>query len=455
MASDSNQLPLPPAPPAHWLWGHAKMMFNNPLQFSADCASDYFPVCRLRFVYRSIFITADIDCARQIFLTETDNFWKGKNYQILSLIAGKGLITSEGDFWKRQRRLAQPGFHKEKLRGFVQTFIDSSYELAEKWEQYNPDECRSISAEMSELTLRIIGKTLFSQDLFDESSSVPPDVKQVLRFLNKRNYAFPRYPISWPLPSHKAYARQKKRLDDVVFKIIDERIQGITQGEDLLQLFLEATDAETGEKMNRVDIRDEIMTMFLAGFETSSVALTWTLYLISQHPEVREKFLKELQLITGEDKVRPEHIMQLTYTRQILEEAMRLFPPVFTIPRQLMHAMDMKGYRLPKGSLVLTSIYAIHRSPRYWQEPEKFDPDRFSPENADKIEKGAYMPFGLGQRMCIGNQFALLEMVSALAVLGRKYELFPKEGYVPEMIPAITTNVSEGMPMYIRKIQSR
>jgi cytochrome P450 len=206
--------------------------------------------------------------------------------------------------------------------------------------------------------------------------------------------------------------------------------------------------------MNRTDIRDEIMTMFLAGFETSSVALTWTLYLISQHTEVRQRFLNELQQVIGEDKVRPEHIMQLSYTRQIIEEAMRLFPPVFTIPRQLINDMDMKGYKLSKGSLVLTSIYAIHRNPRYWEAPEQFNPDRFSPENADKIEKGAYMPFGLGQRMCIGNQFALLEMISALAVLGRRYELHPKEGYVPKMIPAITTNVSEGMPMYIRKVQS-
>lgn len=439
------------SPPAHWLWGHSKMIFNDPLQFTADSALKYKPLCRLRFGTKNIYVTASAESVQHVFLTHIDHFKKGPNYKRLSLLAGNGLIMSEGDFWKRQRRLAQPGFHREKIKGFLQTFIDCSYDMAGKWDSYREEDLHKISEEMSELTLKIIGKTLFGIDLYSESTSVPPDVKKVLLFLNKRNYAFPRFPLNWPLAAHKDYFQRKRRLDEVVFKIIDERVKGITQGDDILQMFLDSVDAETGEKMARDHIRDEIMTMFLAGFETSSVALTWVWYVLSQNDEVQKKFRDELRRVTGNDKVRPEHIMKLTYTMQLVEETLRLYPPVFTIPRQVAKDIRMHGHLLRKGSVLLTSIIALHRNPDYWENPEQFDPERFSPENREKIIKNAYIPFGTGQRICIGNQFALLEMVTALAVLGKRFFLIPKTSYVPKMIPAITTNVSEGMPMHIMR----
>jgi len=384
-----------------------------------------------------------------VFLTHTENFTKGPGYKTLSFLGGNGLLSSEGDFWKKQRRLAQPAFHKDKLKGFIKTFIDCSNDMAEKWKGYKENEAYKMSQEMGELTLRITGKTLFGIDLYEEASTVPPDVKGTLLFLNKRIYGFPKYPIRWPLPSHQQFYEHKKRLDKVIYKIIDERLSGQTSGDDLLQTFLETKDLDTGETMSREQLRDEVMTLFLAGFETSSVALSWTWYAISQNPSVKEKFLEELNRVIGGGEVKPEHIMQLSYTKSIVEETLRLYPPAYNLPRQLSKDMDMQGYKLKKGGIVVTSIYALHRNPDYWQNPEEFNPDRFHTHNADKLVKGAYIPFGLGQRICIGNGFAILEIVAALAVLGRHFNPKPVEGYKPEMIPSITTNISEGMPMHI------
>jgi cytochrome P450 len=452
MASDAK-LKTVVSPPGHWFWGHAKLIFNDPINYVKDVSIKYSPLCKIRVLNRPVYITADTDCARQIFLSGTNDFEKGQNYKRMSLVIGNGLIASEGEFWKRQRRLAQPGFHREKIRSFIQIFIDSANELSEKWSVYNSENIHRISSEMSELTLRIIGLTLFGIDLYKEASTVPPDVKELIRFLNKRNYAVPKYPMNWPLKAHKDFFERKERIDKVVFKIIEERIKGITKGDDLLQMFLDTTDLETGEKMSGEQIRDEVMTMFLAGYETSSVALTWVWYVLSQNENVHKKFTEELDHVIGDGEVCPDHIMKRTYTRQIIDETLRMYPPVFTIPRQVAKDTEMLGYRLKKGAVILTSIMGLHRNPAYWENPDTFVPERFAPENQDKIVKNAYIPFGTGQRICIGNQFAILEMVAVMAVMGRKFRLIPEKNYKPEMIAAITTNVSEGMPMHISKTE--
>jgi len=442
----------PPSPPAHWLWGHTKMMFKDPMEFPVYTALHYKPVCQLNVAGMKMYITANIECVKQIFVNQTENFVKGPAFKTLSLLGGNGLLNSEGDFWKRQRRLAQPAFHKEKLKGFLHTFIECSKDFALKWKKYNEQDIYKISFEMGELTLKITGKTLFSIDLSKEATSIPPDVKESLLFLNKRIYSVPRYPIGWPLPSHKRFFQNKKRLDEVVYKIIDEHMKETIPAEDLLQTFLDATDLDTGEKMSREHLRDEVITLFLAGFETTSIGLTWVWYMLSQHDHVRKKFIEELDRIIGKSEVKPEHIMQLTYTRALVDETLRLYPPAYYVTRQLVKDTDMHGYHLKKGCIILTSILGLHKNPDYWQNPDQFDPERFTVKNQPNIIKGSYMPFGTGQRLCIGNQFALMEMVSVLAVLGRQFFLRPASGYIPQMIPSITTNISEGMPMHISSI---
>ncbi len=283
MESTENFI-VPQGPKGHWLLGNMRQIQKDPIRFTAKAAWEHSPIAQIRLGNRKLYITADADCVREIFLASTENYCKGGHYGRLKLLGGNGLITSEGDFWKRQRRLAQPGFHKEKLYGFIQTFIDCAQDIYSRWEHMRPGEVIPLSGDMSEMTLRIVGKTLFSIELAKEAASVPPDVKKLLRFLNVRNFSYPRFPMRWPLPSHVDYKRRKKKVDEVVYSIIDQRREGKTQGDDLLNIFIDTTDVETGERMERDHIRDEILTLFLAGYETSSVALSWIWYSAVQAP---------------------------------------------------------------------------------------------------------------------------------------------------------------------------
>ncbi|MEI6949556.1 cytochrome P450 [Paraflavisolibacter sp. H34] len=441
---------LPPSPPGNRLWGHTALIARDPMGYLFGAALRYQPLCRLRMIGMDLYVTAHPDVVRQVFVSRADSFVKGPAFQTLSLLTGQGLVTSEGAFWKRQRRLANPAFHKDKLRGFLQMFLDCGTDVLRQWQGYGPEEVHRMIFEMGELTLRVAGKALFGIDLYREAATVPPDVKQALAFIDRRIYTLPRYPMGLPLAAHLRFFRNRRRLDAVVYRIIDERLRGATAGDDLLQAFLEAVDEETGEKMSREQLRDEVMTLFLAGFETSSNALTWAWYILWQQEEVWAKFQEELRQVVGAGEVRPEHLPQLVYTRAVIEETLRLYPPVYHLQRQLAEDLELEGYPLKKGAVVLTSVVALHRNPACWDRPDEFRPERFLPAGGGQAAKGAYIPFGAGQRMCIGSQFALWEMVAVLAVLGRHLRPRPVEGYVPRMVPSLTLGASEGMPMHIR-----
>ncbi len=452
---DLSKLQSPPSPPGHWFFGNLEGIKGDPIQYSANMALAHDPLVLLKIASRRLYVTANAEIAMKVMVSEASKFNRGANYKRLSIIGGNGLITTEnGDFWKRQRRLAQPGFHKERLNSFFQTFIDCSYQTAERWKAIPSDEVTAISPEMSRFTLQVVGLTLFSLDLAEESRSFPVDLKFLLRFVNQRHYQFPRLPIHWPLKSHKEFFSRKLNLDKTVLDIIDQRLEGDETYEDLLDMFVSGVDVETGARMDRTQIRDEIFTMLVAGFETSSVALTWVWYSLYRHPEVVRQIIDEVDAVVGKDKVKPEHLMQLTYTHQVISETMRLYPPAFAIPRDVGEDMELAGYALKKDTPFLVSLYGLHHNPEYWPDPEKFDPDRFSKENKEKQVKGAYMPFGSGQRICIGSQFAMMEMTALIAVMIKDFAPEPIPNYTPKMIAAITTNVTQGMPMYIKRRKS-
>lgn len=442
----------PPTPPGHWLLGNLHGIKADPIVYTANMALAHKPLVLLKIASRRLYVTADADTAMKVMVTHAAKFNRGANYKRLSILGGKGLITTEnGDFWKRQRRLAQPGFHKERLNSFFQSFIDSSLNLAERWKQFPEGEVVRISDEMSRFTLQVVGLTLFSLDLAKESQTFPMDLKFLLRFINQRHYQFPRLPMHWPLRTHKEFFEKKAKLDETVFQIIDQRAKSQESYEDLLDMFMKSVDEESGEQMDRTQIRDEIFTMLVAGFETSSVALTWVWYSLHQHPEFVSKILEELDKVVGDEPIKPGHLMQLTYLQQVISETMRLYPPVFAMPRDVGEDMELGGYYLKKNTPFLVSIYGLHHHPDYWPEPEKFDPERFSKENKENQVKGSYMPFGNGQRICIGSQFAMLEMTALIAVLIKEFAPEPIPDYTPKMIAAITTNVTQGMPMFIKR----
>lgn len=448
---DFRQAPSPAG--AHWLLGHVPLIQEDPIAFTARVAQENDPLVALRFFNRRIYITANAETARKVLISESDKFNKGPNYKNLSLLGGNGLITSEGEFWKRQRRLAQPGFHRERIQQFCQSFIHLAEEVRQRWLAIPEDTSVRMAAEMSQYTLKAVGWTLFSMDLVADSKQVPTYLKDTLRFLNIRNYQLIRWPIKWPIPANRRFQKKLSELDRVVYGIIRRRLDSGEAKEDLLDMFLQSTDAETGEKMSEQHIRDEIATMFAAGFETTSVALTWTWYLLYRHPEIRQKALEEIRAVQNGADLTAEMLPKMEYLLQVVQESMRLYPPVFTIPRGVPEACELEGFKLKKKSRVLISIYGLHRHPRYWENPEKFDPDRFAKGRLTAEQKSAFMPFGTGQRICIGQQFAMVEMTALLAVLLPHFTPEIPAGYVPEMIPSITTSVKGDMPMFLKRSQ--
>ncbi len=433
----------------HPILGCSKSILADPIRYSAQLALDNSPLVSIRLPGRKLYITADADMAARILVKDTAKFNRGANYKRLALLGGNGLITSDGEFWKRQRRLAQPGFHRERVNGFLSQFISLAEGIDKSWKSRMGEEVQ-MSEEMSQFTLKAVGLTLFSKDIEAKHPIFPAYLKSLLRFINLRHYEVIRFPISWPFPRYKKFRQQLAELNAIVYEQIDERMRENRGQPDLLDMFLSQTDEETGEKMSREHIRDEFFTMLVAGFETSSVALTWTWYMLHSHPQFASIMYEEHERVIGQGRVKPEHLSQLTYTKQFVQETMRLYPPVFALPRSINDETSLGDFRLEGGQPILISLYGLNRNPLYWARPNEFDPEHFSEDAKNQRHKHAYLPFGSGQRMCIGSEFAMYEILALLAVLARKYKPIPRVGYMPEMIASITTNVTEGMPMVLK-----
>jgi cytochrome P450 len=259
-----------------------------------------------------------------------------------------------------------------------------------------------------------------------------------------------------PTPGNRAFLRARQTLDSVVFDIIARRRRGETQGQDLLAMLMEAQDAETGERMTDAQLRDELMTLFIAGYETTANALTWAWYLLSQHPEVEQRARGEVAQVLGERAPGPEDIPRLRYLSQVLEESMRLYPPAWVMVRQAREEDVLDGIRIPADPrlIVAVSPYVIHRQPRFWPEPERFDPERFSPERAADRPKLAYLPFGAGQRHCIGSHFAMMEMVLVLAGVLRRFRPRLVPGRSVELEPLVALRPKGGLPMLLEPVSA-
>ncbi|TNE80470.1 MAG: cytochrome P450 [Bacteroidetes bacterium] len=428
--------------------GKTKDILADPILFSAKLALENLPLVSVKLPGRTLYVTADADIVAEILVKEADKFSRGANYKRLALVGGNGLITSEGEFWKRQRRLAQPGFHKERINGFLKTFIQLAEDMDARWDKMKGQNI-VMSDEMSRFTLKAVGITLFSNDIEAEHPDFPQYIRALLRFINLRHYQMIRFPIHWPTPSNKRFRKQLDYLNSIIYNQIDRRESSGKEYHDLLDMFLSQIDEETGEQMSREHIRNEFFTMVAAGYETSSVALTWTWYMLNQEPKYAAKVYEEMDRVIGSGPVLPEHLPQLVYTKMFVQETMRVYPPVFAIPRSIKDDMELGGFQLKGKQPILITLYGLNRNPAYWNNPEEFNPENFSEEAKQKRHKHAYLPFGSGQRMCIGSEFAMYEIMALLAVLARKYRPKPRPGYVPKMLASIATNVTEGMPMIL------
>jgi len=444
--------PTPPGPKGSFLLGSLKEVSKNPLEFTTNLALKHPGIAHFKFIRKNIYVISSPEYVRQIFQVNNANFRKSRHYRFLKLMLGEGLLSSEGDFWKRQRKLANPAFHKTSLEGFINTFKQYSEELANEWERKyaNSDKPVDVLTEMSALALRIVGKTLLNVDLSEQAKEFKDAVKYGLGFVNKKQNSFNLLPLWFPKSSNKLFLYYRNYMNDIIYKVIDERLQQRTKHNDLLDMYLNSVDEETGERMSREQLRDEVMTIFVAGFETNAIALTWSWYLLHQHPDKSAKLQDFLDTDNASSKTMEDWFRQ-DYVSMVIKESMRLYPPIYNIGRTNIEDEQIDKYTIKRGSVFLINTVALHRNREVWKDPDDFIPERFLTDEVKAIEKSAYSPFGAGQRMCIGHQFAMLEMKVILHTLASRFKLTLKEGHPVERVPAVTLNPKYGMLMHIRK----
>jgi cytochrome P450 len=385
---------------------------------------------------------------RDVLVTHAASFDKThSSLAQLSRFLGAGLLTSDGETWKRQRRMVQPVFAASRLEGYSAIMTEEALRTAARW---HDGEVRDVSQEMMELTLRIVSRTLFGHDVSGETQEV---AQAMLTF--QESIARPNLLPRWlSTPHRQRLDAAVKTLDRIIFGMIEERrredAQGAPPRPDLLGLLLSAVDEDgDGGKLDQREVRDQLVTLFLAGHETTSHALTWTLYLLSQNPAAARALHAELDQVLGGRAPTYGDLAKLPYTEQVVDEAMRLYPPVYSVGRRAQKDTEIGGYPVANGSEVILWIYWTHRDPRWYPQPDAFRPERFAPEAREKLPKLAHLPFGAGPRACIGKVFAMIEARLLLATLTQRFRLELARGQRVAIQPRITLSPRYGMKMML------
>ncbi len=424
---------------------------RNPFEFTIQHAGEMGDFYRVPFIFRKLFVTTSPEVISYVLQKNQKNYVKSIAYRHLKLALGNGLVTSEGDFWRRQRRLAQPAFYKKQLEDLFVKMTEVADRYVENLtKKTTGGETLDISKEMMSLTADIVLKTLFSSDNpgdISEMYRIMMDAQDYIVFRTTRPHLIP---LGYLSGRHYRFKKDMVWFNSYIHQLIDERRKQKDPPNDLLTMLLQTRDEDSGETMNDQQLRDEAVTLFAAGHETSSNALAWTLYLLSKHPEVLKKLRLEVEAVIGERTPTFEDLRKLTYTMQVIQEGMRLYPPAFALGRQPVEDDEISGQKIPAGSVVFISIGALHRDPKYWKRPSEFYPEHFDPEQEKQRPRLAYMPFGAGPRMCIGNHFALMEMQLLLAMLVRQFDFELKKDHPIEAEPLITLKPKYGILMQVK-----
>lgn len=444
----SQENPLPPfAPAPHWFWGHLRERREDPLRLFLALHREHGETVRVRMgPMVTLLSLSNPDHVKHVLVDQPGRYHKGAGLDRARPLLGNGLLTSEGSFWMRQRRLAQPAFHKDRVQGFARTMTDAAGALLATWEASAGGE-RDLHEDMMTLALTVVARTLFSSDVTADTGRIGRALTVALEEANRRMLSLAPRPGFFPTARRRAFDAARATLDGIILRLVAERRRGETRGDDLLQMLLDAKDADTGEQMTDAQLRDEVMTLFLAGHETTANALTWTFLLLAQHPEAEARLHQELDDVLGGRHPTVEDLPRLPYLGWVLNESMRLYPPAWVLARQARVPDEVAGVRIPASRLffVVMSPWVIHRNPRLWPDPDRFDPLRFSPEQSAGRPKLAYLPFGAGQRMCIGNGFALMEASLVLATLAQRFQPRPLPGAQVQFDPLITLRPKDGL----------
>jgi cytochrome P450 len=433
----------PPGPKGHLLVGVLPEFRKDPAGFLEKMARQYGDVVYIPLGRQHIYCVSHPDAIRDVLVTHQNKFKKSRMLERARVLLGDGLLTSEGEHHRRQRRLVQPAFHRDRLAGYGAVMVERTVAARDRWQS---GQSFDVLQEMMRMTLAIVAKTLFSTDVDSEADEIGVALTQVFSLFEIILMPFSEILEKLPLPAVRRFKRARKRLDETIYRLIAERrAQGGDAG-DLLSMLLLAQDDEGSGGMSDEQVRYEALTLFLAGHETTADALTWTWYLLSQNPQAEAEFHAELDRVLAGRLPSFDDLPQLRYTERVFAEALRLYPPAWGIGRRALEDFQVGDFLIPARSVVLMSPYVVHRDPRWFSDPLAFRPERWLTDDSSR-PKFAYFPFGGGARVCIGERFAWMEGTLLLAAIGQRWRLRLEPGHRVEKHARITLRPKHGMRM--------
>ena len=439
--SSRTKLKFPPGPSFGLRrWWKGPLSNGDPLSYFTWIVREYGDLVGLRVLNFRILLINHPDHIEDVLVNHPRKFVKGRVLKANKRVFGSGLLTSEGDFWLRQRRLAQPAFHRARIASYASTMVEYTERLLHEWQD---GEERDIHKEMMRLTLQIVGKTLFDADVEHDAQDIGKSMELLLEFgADFRRTLF--IPHWLPTPTNIRMERAIRKIEKVLYRMIAEKRASGRDAGDLLSMLLAAQD-EDGSRMTDKQLRDEAITLFLAGHETTANTLSWTWWLLAQNPAVEAKLHAELRAVLAGRAPSLDDLPNLVYTNHIITESMRLYPPAWGIARTAIEDHEIAGYSVPKGSGVSFAQWTVHRDARWYDAPDEFRPERWEGDLLKRLPRFAYFPFGGGPRQCIGNSFALMEASLILATIAQQYRFRLVEGHPVVPLASITLRPRHGI----------
>src|ERR687893_2546146 len=435
-------LSSPPGPKGHLLGDNLREYARDPLGFLSGCAQEYGNVVELHFMGQTLYLLSDPGLIEYVLVENNRNFSNTRILKRNRRLLGEGLLTSEGEFWRRQRRLAQPAFHRKRVAAYGEVMAAFAERSLEAWRD---GQTIDVHEEMMHLTLEIVAKCLFDADVGTRATEVARAMKVALEDFSSQRRLI-RIPKSIPTPHNIRFEMAARRLDEVIGTIIENRRKGEEDWGDLLSMLMLAED-ESGERMTDKQLRDEVMTLFLAGHETTANTLAWTFWLLSSYAAAEAKLAEELERVLGSRTPIVADVPNLPYVERVVKESMRLYPPAWVMGREAVGECEVGGYRMPASTTALMRQWGGHRDPRYHRDPQRFDPDRWTAGYEKEMPRFAYFPFGGGARQCIGAGFAMTEARLVLAAVAQRFGMEIVPGQRVEPYASITLRPKEGIRM--------